>query len=162
MGLTLLALYIYIKSSIITDNCITFIKDQIKAFNLNQIYFWQVEIQIDSFLKGLFINFCDLQVSWAGGRWLDKLRRLPEGEQCPPPWNDAVYVYTPTVPLEEQTIATSIAYLAPTKYKNHMDIMKSSLMFYIFSSTTGIYRLLVIIITDFIFSPPTYFYQFVN
>lgn len=104
----------------------------------------------------------DLQVSWAEGRWLDKLRRLPEGEQCPPPWNDAVYVYTPTVPLEEQTIATSIAYLAPTKYKNHMDIIKSSLMFYIFSSTTGIYRLLVIIITDFIFSPPTYFYQFVN
>lgn len=77
---------------------------------------------------------------------MDKLQRLPEGEQCLPPWNDAVYVYTPTVPLEEQTIATSIAYLAPTKYKNHIklhinkDVMKSSLLFYIFSSTTGIYR----------------------
>lgn len=39
MGLTLLALYMYIKSSITTDNSITFINDQIKAFNFNQIYF---------------------------------------------------------------------------------------------------------------------------
>lgn len=34
MGLTLLALYMYIKFSIITDNCMTFIKDQIKAFKI--------------------------------------------------------------------------------------------------------------------------------
>lgn len=39
MGLTLLALYMYIKFSIITDNCMTFIKDQIKAFTVILIKF---------------------------------------------------------------------------------------------------------------------------
>lgn len=39
MGLTLLVLYMYIKFSIITDNCMTFIKDQIKAFTVILIKF---------------------------------------------------------------------------------------------------------------------------